>query len=169
MTINDLGAIGDFVGAIAVVVTLIYLARQVQQANMLAKAQARQRMAEQAQEELYQWMNNPDLRVSFLAATKLSPEAQAKLHFFLLSAMRQREWEWFQYKDGVIGQDVYQAYHEVISLHLGIPRTRTWWRSVGRIGFNPTFVAEVDAFLENRPLVEKYYEDIRRFDAAETA
>ncbi len=165
MTISDIGSIGNVLAAIAVFVTLIYLSRQVRQANMLAKSQVRQRMVEQTQEEIYQWMNNPDLPECFLPAADLSPAAQAKLHFFLLAAMRQREWEWYQYKDGVIDKAVYQAYHEVISLHLGVPRTRTWWRTVGRVGFHPEFVAEVDGFLAGRPLAEAYFEGIRNFDA----
>lgn len=164
MTIGDLGSIGNILAAIAVAVTLVYLSRQVKQANLLAKSQARQRMAEQAQEEIYQWMNNPDLPKSFLPAANLPAEAQVKLHFFLLAAMRQREWEWFQYKDGVIDKDVYQAYHGVIALHLGVARTRNWWRTVGRVGFNPEFVAEVDAFLVDQPLMDAYYEEIRNFD-----
>ncbi len=166
MTISDIGSIGNVLAAIAVFVTLIYLSRQVKQANMLAKSQVRQRMVEQTQEEIYQWMNNPDLPESFITTAKLSAATQAKLHFFLLAAMRQREWEWYQYKDGVIDQSVYQAYHEVIGLHLGIERTRNWWRTVGRIGFNKEFAAEVDAYLVNRPLADEYYEGIRSFDVS---
>ncbi len=79
--------------------------------------------------------------------------------------MRQREWEWHQYKDGLIDRNVYGAYHEVIVFHLGAARTRNWWMTVGRLGFNPEFVAEVDALLENRPLTYDYFEKIRNFDA----
>jgi hypothetical protein len=86
------------------------------------------------------------------------------MHYFLIAAMRQREWEWFQFKDGVIKKDVYEAYHGVIALHLGVDRTRRWWRTVGRIGFNPQFVADVDAFLAKQPTTT-YYEDIANFDA----
>jgi hypothetical protein len=43
------------------------------------------------------------------------------------------------------------AYHEVIALHLGIPRARKSWQTVARIGFDPRFVAEIDAFLAQRP------------------
>ena len=77
--------------------------------------------------------------------------------------MRQREWEWFQFKDGVIRNDVYKAYHEVIALHLGVPRTRKWWQSVGRVGFNPAFVAEVDSFLAGKALAEDYFSGLRTF------
>ena len=77
--------------------------------------------------------------------------------------MRQREWEWLQFKDGFIRNDVYTAYHEVIGLHLGIQRTRRWWQTVGRIGFAPDFVAEVDRFLEKCPTTD-YFTRIGRFD-----
>ena len=125
MTITDLGTIANLLAAIGVLVTLIYLSRQVRQGNLLAKSQARQRMVEQTHEKLYQWKNDPALRSCFVKKTTLSQDEQETVHYFLLAAMRQREWEWFQYKDGVIGKDVYEAYHEVISLHLGIPRTRS--------------------------------------------
>ena len=121
-------------------------------------------MVEQAHDELYMLMNSPDLRESWLRGPKLSAEAQSKLAFFLAAAMRQREWEWYQYKDGLIDRDVYRAYHEVIAFHLGTPRTRNWWVKVGRLGFNPEFVAEVDALLEDRPFTDDYFEKIRNFD-----
>jgi hypothetical protein len=170
MTLNDISSIANLLAAIGVLITLIYLSRQVRQGNMLAKYQARQRMVEQAQEELYHWSDNPDLRDSFVKSEPLTPREQEQMHYFLLAAMRQREWEWFQFKDGVIKKEVYEAYHEVVALHLGIPRTRHWWQTVGRIGFNAAFVAEVDKFLATRPTTS-YFEEIRRFDApaADTA
>jgi hypothetical protein len=164
MTLSDIGSIANLLAAIGVLITLIYLARQVRQGNMLAKYQARQRMIEQAQEELYHWGSHPELRNSFIKTAPLSALEQEEIHYFLLAAMRQREWEWFQFKDGVIKKEVYEAYHEVIALHLGVPRTRVWWQTVGRIGFNPKFVAEVDAFLTRRPTTN-YFEKIREFDA----
>jgi hypothetical protein len=162
MTLSDLGSIASFLSAIAVLATLIYLSRQVKQGNMFARAQSRQWMVEQAQGEFHLWMENATLRACFVKP-ELAAEEQELLHYFLLSAMRQREWEWFQYKDGVIKEDVYRAYHEVIGLHLGIARTRRWWSTVGRIGFNPAFVAEVDALIADRP-THSYFEDIRRYD-----
>lgn len=165
MTLSDLASIGNIVAAIAVVVSLIYLSRQVRQSNLLAKSAVRQRMVEQTHEELYQLMNDAELREAWRRSTSLSGEMQSKLSFFLAAAMRQREWEWFQYKDKIIDRDVYRAYHEVIAFHLGAPRTRKWWATVGRLGFNPGFVAEVDELLENRPLTDDYFERIRTFDS----
>ena len=132
MTLGDIGSIANLFAAIGVLVTLVYLSRQVRQGNLLARAQARQRMVEQTCD-------------------------------FLLAAMRQREWEWLQFKDGVIKRDVYAAYHEVIALHLGIPRTSRWWQTVGRIRFDSGFVADVDSFLAGRPTTD-YFTKIGCFD-----
>lgn len=163
MTLSDLGTVANLLSAFAVLGTLIYLSRQVKQGNLLAKAHARQRMVEQTNEELYALANDPDLRECLLKAAGLSREQQGKLHFFLIAAMRQREWEWFQHRDGVIDEAVAKAYFQIIALHLGIPRTRHWWRTIGRIGFNPNFVAEVDCFIADQPETT-YFEDTVRFD-----
>ena len=165
MTIGDIGTIANLVSAIAVIGTLIYLSRQVKQGNLLARAHARQRMVEQTNEELYHLANDASLRECFVKPTQLSREEQGKLHFFLIAAMRQREWEWFQCRDGVIDESVARAYFGIIALHLGIQRTRHWWSTVGRIGFNPEFVAEVDCFLADRP-TSTYFEDVMSFDSA---
>ena len=121
MTLNDISSIANLLAAIGVLITLIYLSRQVRQGNMLTKFQTRQRMIEQAQQELYHWGSAPSLRASFVKKEPLSAIEQEEVHYFLLAAMRQREWEWFQFSDRVIGKDIYQAYHGVIALHLGIP------------------------------------------------
>jgi hypothetical protein len=168
MTLSEWGVIANVVSAFAVLATLFYLTLQVRQANRLARSQFRQRMVEQGNEELYVWMNDPGLRESFAKTTELTREEQGKMHFFLTAAMRAREWEWFQFRDGVVREDVYRAYHEVIALHLGSARTRHWWRTVGQTGFNPEFVAEVDAFLAGRPF-PTYYEDAFTFDAPRKA
>lgn len=161
--LSDVGTIANLLSAIAVLGTLIYLSRQVKQGNLLAKSHARQRMVEQTNEELYTLANDASLRECFVKSSELSREEQGKLHFFLIAAMRQREWEWFQHRDGVIDESVAKAYFGIIALHLGIPRTRHWWATIGRIGFDPSFVAEVDQFIADRP-VTTYFEQTMSFD-----
>ena len=164
MTLGDLGIIANLLSAIAVLGTLLYLSRQVKQGNLLAKAHARQRMVEQTNEELYALATDANLRECFVKTTELSREEQGRLHFFLIAAMRQREWEWFQHRDGVIEESVAKSYFGIIALHLGTPRTRHWWSTIGRIGFNSDFVAEVDRFIADSPPTT-YFEDIMSFDS----
>ena len=150
MNWQALDAIAQIVGVIVVVITLIYLAAQVRQGNLFARAQARQRMIEQADTELYAQIADPSITYANVKDGPLSEEEQAKLSLFLIAFMRQREWEWFQFQDGVIDEDVYRAYHDVIAIHLGTRRGRKWWTVLGKFAFNSTFVAEVDKLLSER-------------------
>jgi hypothetical protein len=59
MTLAEFGIIADMVGAIAVMVTLGYLALQIVQANRMAHAKTRERMVEHGTGELYVLMNDP--------------------------------------------------------------------------------------------------------------
>ena len=47
MTIQDLGALGELVAAVVMVITLAYLTVQVRQGNAIARAQTRQSMMEE--------------------------------------------------------------------------------------------------------------------------
>lgn len=163
MSIQDLGALGELVSSVVVLITLIYLSLQVRQGNLLAKSQARQRMVEHAQTELYTQINDLSITYAVIKEGSLTEEEQAKLSLFLTEFMRQREWEWFQYQDGVIDKDVYRAYHAVIGIFLSPVRTRKWWASIGRLAFNESFVNEVDDFLENMN-PSSYLSDMRKWD-----
>lgn len=166
MNWDAINAIAEMLGAVAVVVTLGYLARQVRQGNLLAKYQARQRMLEQAHSELYAQMADPSITHASVKDGPLTEDEQARLSVFLAAFMRQREWEWFQLQDGVIDADVYRSYHDVIPIHLGTERTRKWWSRFGRYAFDPRFVKEVDELLDKTE-VNDYLRTMRTWDNAE--
>jgi hypothetical protein len=160
-----IGAIGEILAAVAVLVTLIYLSLQVRQANLHAKSQARQRMIEQTQDELHLIVNDPSIHELFVRDGSLGPDEQVKLNAFLVSFMRQREWEWFQHRDGVIDQAAFESYYTVIPLLLANERVRRWWERVGKSGFNEAFVQEVDSRLSSAP-DSSYVNLVRTWDDA---
>ena len=165
MSWDAINSIIQLIGVLAVVGTLIYLAAQVRQGNVFAKLQARQRMIEQQDSELYAQMNDPSITYASVKDGPLTEDEQARLSLFLIAFLRQREWEWFQYKDGVIDKASYQTYHEVIAIHLGTPRTRKWWKVLGRHAFNPEFVEQVDQLLA-RSEPSSYLRQMRTWDDA---
>ena len=165
MNWEAIGAVGQILGVVVVAITLGYLAAQVRQGNLLAKSEARQRMVEHALNELYTLMADPSVTYTNVKDGPITEEEQAKLSLFLVAFMRQREWEWFKYQDGVVDEDVYKAYHDVITIHLGTPRARRWWKVLGRYAFNSDFVAEVDKLLESTE-VSTYLQDMRTWDDA---
>ena len=165
MSIQELGALGEFVSSIVVLITLIYLAIQVRQGNLLARTQARERMVEHAHNELFSQINDPSITYAVVKEGPLTEDEQARLSLFLTQFMRQREWEWFQLNDGVIDEDVYVSYRDVMAIFLGTERTRKWWQTIGRFAFNPLFVKEVDSFLAVTEHND-YLIAIRRWDDA---
>ena len=148
MDLDTIDTVVNMVANIAVIATLIYLAKQITQGNKLARFEARRHMVDQAQAEIYEQMHDPELVMK--PENELTDLQKGKLHLFRVAVMRQREWEWFQFKDGIISEEVYKAYLEVINIHIGTETGRKWWASNGRQAFDPAFVKVVDEYLENR-------------------
>lgn len=165
MNWNVINTIIQLIGVLTVVGTLIYLAAQVRQGNIFAKLQARQRMIEQQDNELYAQMNDPSITYASVKEGPLTKDEQARLSLFLIAFLRQREWEWFQYRDGIIDKASYQTYQEVIPIHLGTLRARKWWKVLGRHAFNAEFVEQVDLLLA-RTEPSTYLKDMGTWDDA---
>ncbi len=162
MSIMELGALGEFLGAIAVVVTLIYLAAQVRQSNKLARAQTRERMNNQASDEVYKgFVDDPSILRSLYKSDPLSEEEWIRLSGWLLAAMRQREYEYFQIKEGNIEKEVWEAYRGLITIHLGSKRIRKWWESWGSDPFDPGFCSMVSELLDKQAN-PNYFENLQR-------
>lgn len=120
--------------------------------------QTRQHMADMAQEELSLIISDPDLVLKLLAPAPLPIPDMTRAANFLILIVRQREWEWYQANNGAISaaaaEQVKRDCLEVAALFLDIRRARKWWQMSGRLGFNPQFVAELDAFLADRPFLD---------------
>lgn len=162
MSIDKLVAITELIAAIAVVVSLLYLATQVRQSNRLARAQTRERMTNQAAEEVYKgFVDQPGILRSLYKSEPLSEDEWIRLSGWLLAAMRQREYEFFQMKDGNIEKEVWEAYRGLITIHLGSDRTRKWWDKWGKVPFDPGFCAMVAELLDSqaKPV---YFEELQR-------
>lgn len=160
MTLMDtaqlLGNLGDFVGAIVVTATLIYLAVQVRQNTKALQAQSRQAALSSAQAELFAIVEHPDIMLAQTGVTTgLSPEGNVKLAFWLLAVMRSREFSWLQYRDGIIDDDQWSGESLIIVNVLGSSTNRHWWKAVGRNLFRAEFVAVVDNLVRDRPLMNE--------------
>ncbi len=107
MTIMELGAIGEFIGAIAVVVTLIYLAIQVRQNTNALKLNTTQSVTEELQNMFALLASNQDLTEVFVRASRDSelrgPE-RGRYSAFTSNLIRVYENAFLQRRAGVIDQ-----------------------------------------------------------------
>ena len=153
MTLMDmaqlLGSLGDFVGAIVVAVTLIYLSVQLRQNTRALHAQTRQAVLSGDQAGLLAILEHPDTMVATQGMRALSPEEHVKLGFWLTAMLRSRFFAWLQYRDGNIDELQWSLEVVIITRILGGEVPRLWWETVGRNAFPAEFVAFVDGHLRD--------------------
>ena len=153
MSLEQYSSIAEIVASIAVVASLIYLARQVRHANVLSRAQTRQSMMELTQEQLLLQVTDPTIWLGVFSEEPRSVEEKVKINMWLTMFMRQREYEWFTYNEGIIDASMFNAYAGVIAMILGTERNRRWWALRRELKeFDPGFMAYVDELLARSPL-----------------
>ncbi len=162
LTIQDLGALGELVAAVAVLITLVYLTIQVRQGNTLARAQTRQSMMEQVRADLHKMIDEPSILYCFSKEETLTPDEKAKFTSWLAAAMRQREYEWSQYRHGVIDRATWETYQKLIPHLVGPQRALKWWQKSTQF-FEPGFVESVNELLA-RPRQTSFFEEIAALD-----
>ena len=150
MTLEQYAAIAEITGVIIVVVTLLYLSVQVRQGARLMRSESRQALLSNTREQLLAYLDNVDLFDKMAGEEKLSPADQLRFSAVWLMNMRNREHEWFQYKDGILDEPTWLSYREIIRLTLSSKRHRTWWNKM-KVVFDSEFVEIVDRFIGDTP------------------
>jgi len=161
MTISEWGSLGELVSAIAVVITLVYLAIQIRQnthameeGKRLALAQTYQIRADALQSMLIhaadsQYIGPLITRLTQLgypedvsALERLSPDERGRFRQWQIA--QQTHWEnmYFQYQQGYLDQEYYED-----SFRVRVARLAPTWKALGIIGGRRSFVEEVERLL----------------------
>ncbi len=96
------GAVGEILGAAAVVVTLIYLSVQVRQNSLLAKASIRENRTDSSQKILLALADSAELVVKNRAGEPLDAVESARFELIILAMFRDYEAFAFQYEVGLL-------------------------------------------------------------------
>lgn len=166
MTIMELGALGELLGAIGVIATLIYLSVQVRQntrsmneSKRLALAQTYQIRADALQGMLVQAAASDRIGPLLVKLTQLGYPADVSA-LDQLSVLERgifRQWQiaqhihwdnmFYQYQQGFLDPEYYEDEFKV-----RVRRLAPTWHALGLIGGRTTFKQEVERILrEDRP------------------
>lgn len=150
-----LGNLGEFVGAIAVVVTLVYLSKQIRQNTKAMQSATFQHVADSMSMNSEVAVSVPGLIPILLKAqadpSNLNDQERACYHFFLLMAFRRVETYYIQSTLGAVDKSLVQGFdRSALSLLLD-GAGRSWWESA-RTGFSDSFVDWVDRRIESGDL-----------------
>ena len=153
---NAIGAIGEILGAVAVVATLGYLAVQTRYSVAATQANTRQAILESDQQFLTILMVDPTIDV-IRWKRDLADDEKVKLGYFLLTFARMRESNWLQFHSGGLDRETWESYRASIPVVMNNPNGRSWWRNYvkARGLYSKGFVSEVDVLLEQTPVLEQ--------------
>ena len=146
MTISDLGSLGEFLGAIAVFVTLVYLTIQVRQAGRAARLTAAQANRNQRLNSFLSYRDSPyiaPIEEKLSNGQELSFEERRRLDNHLTAVWALQYGEWVQKQLSDVG-DFIQNHELTTSVVLSNPLNRQWWDRRGVSLYPHPFIDYVD-------------------------
>ncbi len=130
MTLQDLGALGELVGGVAVVITLVYLALQVRQNTAMITAQAVQASIDATQRVLLFRADNPDMRRVLRKARTggdLTADETEALASYLQAVFMNFQGRLQHNVRGVFDASVNESYELILVDYLRQSYVRRWW------------------------------------------
>ena len=142
MSWDSIGAIGEIVGALAVIVSLVYLARQIRNQNLESRAATVQAVLQSNAATISQ-LQDPDLAQIWIAGLKGLDALSAIDHFrlvvYLTTVLRSYEIAYFQWRNSRLDDETWLA---LIAVARDVKSTpvMTQFLEIRRHHFRPEFV-----------------------------
>ena len=150
MNIMELGALGEFIGSIGVIVTLGYLAIQIRQNTRSAKAATYSATTDGWARYLQaQSVDDLDLLISLVTQPKeLTPASFYRGYYLCRVIFRRMEHDYYQYKADTFDKDTWNAYLSSWREDtFNNPAFRAMWK-LQRDYLAPNFVTFMDSVVE---------------------
>lgn len=148
-----LSTIVEFLGLVAVFVTLIYLAVQTRQNGNAIAANSRQAILASDQAFLEAIRDDPELEL-LRFKSDLTDREKIRLYFLYLTFARMRESNWFQYQSGVLDRRTWESYrNSIVAMYSSANGVKWWEYYMARPGlWSPAFVTMASELLKGVPL-----------------
>ena len=147
MTLQDLGGIGELIGGIGVIVSLLYLARQIRDSSRIERLNARYAVSQALLSAFSRIDEDPELHRVWVAARdrgeELDDEDRERLGRFLYQYFVQLS---LAYGYSEIDPEIRARYEPNLVRFLQAAEVRSWW-SRQREFFVEPFRSEVDLLL----------------------
>jgi len=153
MTLQDLGSVGEFVAALATIVTLVYLAIQIRHNTRASKEDATRRLV----------LANSDATMEMVRDEKLTEVVgkgflgedlaftdQLRFNGFLFSYYNQVDYAYERFREGTLDERSWNKIAKEIPIYIGSPGGIKWWAR-DKVRFSPEFVSYVDGALAKKP------------------
>lgn len=147
MSWDALAAVADVVAAMAVVLSVIYLALQVRQSTRIAKVSAQREVVNALRDVMRPLVQDPELSRIFAEGIEDfdALRTDERIRFFHLAFQFGKAWEsaHYHYQHGLFDRDVWEAWSRTLSHYVGGPGWKRYW-SLRRDVYAPAFQRFVD-------------------------
>ena len=154
MTLSELANIGEFLGGMAVIASLVYLAIQIRQNTKTVRGTTLQQNTD-FWGDLFLQLADPGLTQVFAVGmpgrSDITPSIYLQFHFIARAMFLGMENQYFQFRNGILDSESYLGYEKVIRFQLLAYRGfRIHWEQ-NRFAYSPAFVSHIDALIETTP------------------
>ena len=149
MNWEALGAIGEIVGAVAVIVTLAYLAVQIRQNTRVFRSSTEQAQADAHSRCLSLIAQDSDLTRLYLrgaSGESLDREESLRFGFLLHVVFIQIQAAFLHQRQGTLSSEQWVTVSRVASRWISSPGARAWWAE-GKAVYRDEFVQAVDEMI----------------------
>lgn len=149
MNWEAIGAIGELVGAVGVIFSLLYLATQVRASTRASAVESKIASTRFYTDFLSGIIQSPELQDLFLRGRKdleaLTPEERIRYSNLALQSFSFFSAAYFQYRNGTLQEDDWYENRSIIQFWLRGAGCRQWWNETGQYLFGEGFRALVES------------------------
>ena len=151
MTLSDLGNIGDFIGAIGVIASLIYVGVEVRRNTKALRAQAHETVVTGYMESIEVISEHAEIMAKCFKSSyeefRTYPEGERTIFFVVIFGFFEHfEQIHAQYRRGLIGDPEWDSWSEHIRMQFHKPGPQWWWTMR-----RTSFVESFREYLESSP------------------
>ena len=164
--LENIAYLGEIVGAVAVVISLIYLAIQVRQNTKAQRTENFSRALDRVAAMQASLSQDSDTAALFSKGVtdtaNLAPNERIRFTWAMYELFGAFEFIYFAAISDEIPDEVWQRWSAGVAFWLGFPGVRTWW-DVRPIPFTDSFTEFVEALLKDNPASSESIERYRGF------
>ena len=147
MSLDDVGNIGELIGAVGVIITLIYLAVQIRQNTSALKATSHQEATREAADFVAQIAGDGDIARILSKGGKdwncLEGDEKLRFSMLLFRVFFNFQNTYNLHQNGGIDDEYWESQLGVMMWFMGMPGVRSWW-DVGKIQLRKSFVEFIE-------------------------
>lgn len=147
MNWQAVGAIGEILGAAGVIVTLIYLSRQIRLSTTATRLSMSHSIASAGRDWNRPLLEDPQLAWAFHVGTEdptaLDAKERARFIELCFSLLRMFEDAYYQFQNGALDEEAWHGYEQLYVAYALAPGFQLYWKQ-RRSTFRPAFREFID-------------------------